>query len=274
VGGLVNVFFAVPHTFYEVRRDPQRGLLGKPSAAWAGRGVALWQVPHYAEDFCAQSNAIFLRILAHALLDADERVEWRALTGTVRRRREWLFGRAAIKEAVRMTLFRQTSRLLHPSDIAVRHDEFGAPFVDGWWRGDLADAPQVSLSHTPRACLVAVGSAEAPVGIDFEDIGRIQAPELMIGTLTAAERAGVAGLAGPALDERLLRLWCAKEAAAKYLGIGLRGQPEAFEVSFVDATYALAQVVHEGATTEVRILRDGPAVIAVAASDFAAAEFH
>ena len=131
-----------------------RGLLGQPSTARPSVGVSLWEVPHYAEDFCAQSNAIFLRILAHALLGFEERAEWRSLSGTVRRRREWLFGRAALKEAVRMALFQQTGTLLYPSDITVLHDELGAPFVDGWWRGALAEAPQVSLSHTARACLV------------------------------------------------------------------------------------------------------------------------
>ncbi len=274
VGKLVNVFFAVPHTFYEVRRDPLRGLLGAASAARSPVGVSLWEVPHYDEDFCAQSSAIFLRILAHALLGYEERAEWRALVGPVRRKREWLFGRAAVKEAVRMALLQQTGELLHPSDIAVLHDDLGAPFVDGWWRGSLAEAPQVSLSHTERACLVAVAASDSPVGVDFEDLGRIRQPELMIGILTDTERATVEGLTGAALEERLLRLWCAKEAAAKYLGIGLQGQPAAFEVGFVDAACADAQVVFEGAATQVRIVREGAAVIALAAGEPAAVEIH
>ena len=274
VGKLVNVFFAVPHTFYEVRRDPLRGLLGAASAARPSVGISLWEVPHYAEDFCAQSNAIFLRILAHALLGYEERAEWRALTGTVRRKREWLFGRAAIKEAVRMALLQQTGKLLYPCDITVLHDELGAPFVDGWWCGSLAEAPQVSLSHTSRACLVAVAAAESPVGVDFEDLGRIQQPEFMVEMLTPLERLGVEGLAGAALDERLLRLWCAKEAAAKFLGVGLRGQPEAFEVRFVDASCERASVVFEASTIEVRVVREGVSVIAVAAGETAGAEVH
>src|SRR5205814_4285264 len=94
VSNLVNVYFAVPHSFYQVRRNPLRGLLGRPSAAGASRGVSLWDVPHFDEDFCAQSNSIFLRILAHAVLSAEERPEWQALGGSVRRRREWLLGRA------------------------------------------------------------------------------------------------------------------------------------------------------------------------------------
>ncbi len=274
IGGLVNVFYAVPHTFYEVRCDPLRGLLGAPSAARPRVGVSLWEVPHYAEDFCAQSDAIFLRVLAHALLSYEERAEWRALGGTVRHRREWLFGRAAVKEAVRMALLQQTGRLLYPSDIAVLHDERGAPFVDGWWRGELADAPWVSLSHTSRACLVAVGAAGSPVGVDFEDLGRIRQPEAMVGMLTPLERSAVEGLAGAALDERLLRIWCAKEAAAKFLGVGLQGRPEAFEVRFVDGGCERAVVRFEGTTTEVSVVREGSAVIALAAGEPAAAEIH
>jgi phosphopantetheinyl transferase len=153
-------------------------------------------------------------------------------------------------------------------------DVLAAPYVDGPWRGVVAEAPQVSLSHTARACLVAVGAAESPVGVDFEDLGRIQKPELMLGMLTPGERATVAGLDGTALDERLLRLWCAKEAAAKYLGVGLQGRPDAFEVGFVDASCASARVVFDGATTEVRLVRDGATVVAVAAGDVAPVELH
>jgi hypothetical protein len=92
VEGLVNVFFPVPHAFYEVRRDPLHGLLGRSSAAAPGDGVALWEVPHFSEDFCAQSNGIFLRILAHALLGREEREEWRSLEGTVKHRRNGCSG--------------------------------------------------------------------------------------------------------------------------------------------------------------------------------------
>ncbi|HUG25188.1 beta-ketoacyl synthase N-terminal-like domain-containing protein, partial [Piscinibacter sp.] len=270
---LVNVFFAVPNSFYETRRDPLHGLLGRPSAA-AAPGISLWEVPHYPDDFCAQSSSIFLRILAHALLSFDERNEWHSLEGNVRRRREWLLGRAAIKEAVRLAIQQQTGHLLYPSDISVLHDEHGAPYVDGWWRGSLAEAPSVSLSHTSRACLAAVASPSCGVGVDFEDLGRIQQPELIIETLTPSERRTVDDLRGSALDERLLRLWCAKEAAAKYLGFGLQGRPEAFQVRFVDASCENALVAFDESTVRVGIVREGNSVIAVAAGERSGIEVH
>ena len=264
VDELVNVHFEVPHSFYEVRRDPLLGLLGQASPAASFDGVSLWQVPHFSEAFCAQSNGIFLRILAHALLSFDERVQWRLLTGSVKQRRQWLFGRAAIKEAVRVLVYERTGRLLYPSDIEVVHDANGAPAVEGWWCGGVAEVPHVSLSHNERASLAAVAT-DRPVGVDLEVIGRIQRPELLADSLTRAERASLHGLDGEALEERLLRLWCAKEAAAKRLGVGLGGSPERFDVRFVDAGLARAQVDFEGAAVSVDIVRDGRAVIAVAA---------
>jgi acyl transferase domain-containing protein/phosphopantetheinyl transferase len=264
VDGLVNVFFEVPHSFYEARRDPLLGLLGHGSAARPGEGIALWEVPHYGEAFCAQSNGIFLRILAHALLSHDERDAWRALEGSVKHRRQWLLGRAAIKEAVRVLLYERTGHLLHPSDVTVVHDAQGAPGVDGWWVGQLAAAPHVSLSHTDRASLAAA-ALDAPLGVDLEDLGRVQRPDLLAQALTPGERAVLEGLDGEALEERLLRVWCAKEAAAKRLGIGMLGSPERFDVRFVDDGLDRAWVDFEGAAVSVDIVRDGRSVIALAA---------
>jgi acyl transferase domain-containing protein/phosphopantetheinyl transferase (holo-ACP synthase) len=273
VSNLVNVYFPVPNRFYQVRRDPLNGWLGHPSPA-SPHGIMLWELPLLTEDFCAQSGNIFLRILAHVFLSFEEREEWRALSGSVRRRREWLLGRAALKEASRHWIFQQTGHLLYPSDIVVRHDEHGAPYVDGSWRDALIAAPAVSLSHNARACLAAVTGPQHAVGVDIEDIGRIQQPELMVESLTSHERAFVQDLNGVVLDERLLRLWCAKEAAAKYFGLGLQGEPAAFEVSFLDEKCAQARVDHGEATVEVSISRDGNSIIAVAGDQFRGTEVH
>jgi len=119
-----------------------------------------------------------------------------------------------------------------------------------------------------------VGAPSSPVGVDFEDMGRIQRPELIVETLTAAERHSVNGLSGTALDERLLRLWCAKEAAAKYLGLGLQGRPEAFEVHFADESFTQAVVGFEASRIQVGIVREGQTVIAVAADERSGTGVH
>ena len=270
--GLVNVFFAVPHTFYEVRRDPLRGLLGQALALETAPGLMVWEVPFYEAAFCAQSNGIFLRILAHALLDAPERAAWAALDGSVRHRTQWLFGRAALKEAVRIAAFEASGELLYPSDVFVGHDAAGAPFVDGWWNGELMHAPAVSLSHSATSCVVAVGDANSPVGIDIEDLDRVRALDHLLGAFSAEERDAI-GPEGPLHGERMLRTWCAKEAAAKLLGTGLQGEPQAFDVRFVDHRLDRAEVSFEASLIDVSINRLANSIVAVATGARAISEF-
>ena len=262
---LLNLFFVAPPAYHEFRCDPLGGWLGRPSALQLAPEVQLWEVPLMTEEFCAQSGAICLRIMAHALLGPAERDEWRALASApLRRRREWLFGRAALKEAVRAWVQAQTGAWLYPSDIVVQHDAHGAPFVTGAWTASLIEAPSVSLSHNQQACLAAVAPAGQPVGVDAEAFGRVQQPVLIAQSLAPAEQGLVQGLQGLALEERVLRLWCAKEAAAKCLGIGLQGRPEAYQVVWADEGFETLVVTHELGTVETRLACQDHTIIAVA----------
>lgn len=272
---LVNLFFRVPAAYHEVRKDPLNGWLGRPLPLLpATSGLSLWEVPLLSEEFCVQSGAICLRILAHALLGPVERGEWRALQGHLRRKREWLFGRGALKEAVRVWVYEQTGQLLYPSDIVVQHDEHGAPVIAGWWCETLVAPPRVSLSHNGRVCLAAVASSDQPVGVDLEELGRIRQPGLIADSLAPEEQPLVQGLQGAALDERVLRLWCAKEAASKCLGIGLQGKPSAFVVASADAACERLVIQHEFGTVETRVLRRESTIIAVAGQETSGLEVH
>lgn len=258
-----NLFFRVPATYHMARVNPLQGFLGAPAEPLAPGDVSLWQVPMLAPDMATQSGGICMRVLAHVLLSEEERGEWRQLQGSVRRQREWLSGRAALKEAVRYWIHQQTGELVHAADIVVWHDELGAPHVDGGWNGRLVDAPRVSLSHAGETCLAAVSMPGEPVGVDLEALGRAQ-PELVAQSLGAHERALVAGLAGAALDERVLRLWCAKEAASKCLGIGLQGEPAQFGIRRADAACERLQVEHPMGSVDVHVVRRQDTIIAVA----------
>jgi phosphopantetheinyl transferase len=102
------------------------------------------------------------------------------------------------------------------------------------------------------------------VGVDLESLDSLRQPELMIDSLAPAERPLVQGLQGAALGERLLRLWCAKEAAAKCLGLGLQGQPSNYVVSPLDERFECLRVQHAAGTVEARVLRRDDTLIAVA----------
>lgn len=264
VTNLVNIYFPVPNRFYEFRRDPLNGWLGHLSKTPGNANTILWQLPHFSEKFCLQSGGIFLRILTHALLSFEELNEWRQLTKNIRHRREWLLGRACIKEAVRFWICQQTGQLLYPSDIIVLHDEKGAPYVDGEWSNNLIPPPEVSLSHDRRQSLAAVSPPQHPVGVDTEYIGRIQHPEHLEGSFSANERRLLRSFDRNTLEEKMLRMWCAKEAASKYLGLGLQGIPDKFEVSFLRDDFNLAHVRYNGTVVEVDVSCVQDSVVALA----------
>ena len=261
---LINVFWQLPPAFHSVRWRPLFGWLGSALPMDTAAGTSLWEVPVLPAEFLLQSGAICLRTLAHALLNAEERAEWRALQGQPRRRIEWLFGRAALKEAVRSWVHRQTGQLLHPTDVTVSRNEFGAPVIGGWWCESLIAAPQVSLSHTATICLAAVAAPDQPIGVDLEDIGRVRHADLIVQTLGPDELVLVEGLQGAALAERVARLWCAKEAASKCLGVGLQGNPQAYRVVSADPGCERVTVHHEFGGVETRLVRREHSIIALA----------
>jgi acyl transferase domain-containing protein/phosphopantetheinyl transferase (holo-ACP synthase) len=260
---LGNLFFRVSPTYHALRTHPGIGMLGTPVSSPAA-DVSLWEVPVLDEKLFLQSGGICARVLARVLLGAAEREEWRALgSAALPRRREWLTGRAAIKEAVRHWVYECTGQLLYPADIEVAHDENGALFVGGWWCESLIEAPRVSLTHDAVSCIAAVAAPDQPVGVDLERVGKLRRPELVVDSLAAEEKPFVAGLDGDAQTERVLRLWCAKEAASKCLGTGLQGEPWAFRIVAADPDFRICKVSHEAGIVAVTIDKRGAAVIAV-----------
>jgi acyl transferase domain-containing protein/phosphopantetheinyl transferase len=264
VVNLINIYFSVPHQFYQVRRDPLNSWLGQAAAMPSVPDVLIWKLDSFSETFCTQSGGIFLNILAHILLNHEERLLWRDMETRPTLRMQWLFGRACIKEAVRFWIHRQTGRLLYPSDINVLHSELGAPYVDGWWNGTVIPAPEVSLSHSKKLSVVAVTPPNLPVGVDIEHLERVKNPDLILGAFAAGEHKMLRGFSGDDLNQRVLRVWCAKEAAAKYLGIGMNGMPQAFQVAFLDEDWRLAHVNHNHHTIEVAVDGNDHSIMALA----------
>jgi len=131
----------------------------------------------------------------------------------LRGRRGWLLGRMAIKDAVRIHLWRQGERPLWPSQITVSNAPSGRPLVEG---------VHVSVAHKDDRA-VAIVDAHVDVGIDLERIEPRTASFLAI-AFTPAELALAAGS-----DAQYARLWAAKEAVAKALGTGMT-DPKRFEV--------------------------------------------
>jgi phosphopantetheinyl transferase len=186
-------------------------------------------------------------VLAHLALNRRERDIWRALPGPTPRRRDWLLGRIAAKEAI-VALIRSRSGLsLAPADIEIEADDRGAPQVRGPWLETLGCALAVSIAHSEGqvAALAALGPAHRPlgVGIDVEVVSR-PPEEFAAVAFTQEEAALLAASDGDSSGP--LRLWCAKEATGKALGRGLPG-PHSVVARSIDAAQGLIRLQPGGA---------------------------
>jgi acyl transferase domain-containing protein/phosphopantetheinyl transferase len=260
-------FFRVPHAFYEARYRPREAWYGAPLADPFGSTPAdtlLWSVPAFPPGFLEDAGGIWMRVLAATVLSASERETFRTLTGpgpgAGKRRRDWLMGRLALKEAARAFLIVRDGVACLPADLVIATTPEGKPHLDPAALAllGLADLPELSLSHAGGAALAVAAPPGQAVGIDMEHLGRI-APDLLAeGAFSPAEQ----GLLGNDAD-RLLAGWCAKEAVAKALGQGLNGRPRAFTLAAFDGTTARV-IAPSGTTHEVTLARQGDAVMALA----------
>ncbi|WP_083826543.1 type I polyketide synthase [Hoyosella subflava] len=166
-------------------------------------------------------------LVARKMLGSREREQY--ATVAPRRRRQWLLGRIAAKDAVRQLLWRSDPHGIYPQEIEIANHATGAPLVSGR-HGRVLSTITVSIAHCAEIG-VAIARHGA-CGIDIEEI-RERDGAAEIAALTNAEHDLLAELPG----ERALwftRLWSAKEAVAKRLGTGLQGAPARFEVVAVE----------------------------------------
>lgn len=166
------------------------------------------------------------------------------------RRRQWLLGRIAAKDAVRGLLWREGAGEIYPAEIAVRNDGSGRPLAEGV-HGRVLGELTVSIAHR-RETGVAI-AARGACGIDIEEI--TDRPRSTVETsCDTTELALLDGLVARSPGSGALwftRLWTAKEAVAKARGTGLRGRPADFRVVAADENRA--RVMAGGRLYEVRL---------------------
>lgn len=203
ITGWRNVRLDLDHRFWAVLRSPQTSTLASHREDGVMQ-VDLGEIPVTSNEH-----------LAHRYLGAEERRAFAALGP--RRRRDWLAGRIAAKDAVRALLWEHGHGPLFPVEVEVTNDDQGRPLVAVG--GSDLDV-RVSIAHS-RGVAVARAEIGRTPGVDIEaveprtaDFETMTLDEQEAGLLPASDR-----------DEWLTRLWCAKEAVAKARGTGLQGAP-------------------------------------------------
>ncbi|MCK1799112.1 polyketide synthase dehydratase domain-containing protein [Streptomyces sp. XM4193] len=197
-----------------------------------------------------------------------ERAAYEALAPT--RRRRWLLGRIAAKDAVRNLLWQEAAAAgrgtaesdreeIYPAEVALANDATGRPWADGVHGRKLGELT-VSIAHCGETG-VAIASRGA-VGIDLEEVvERPRATRELACTeaeLVLLDALVAAGDGNEALW--FTRFWAAKESVAKARGTGLGGRPRDFEVRAHDADTGLLVVVAGDSRYDVRTreLRNPP----------------
>jgi phosphopantetheinyl transferase len=131
---------------------------------------------------------------------------------------------------------------------ALTHDESGAPLLrlDGGpcaWR----------VSSSSRENIALFGLSREKIGVDVEVLAAM-APAWNV--LHDSERAALAALSQERQGEVFLRLWTAKEAYLKALGVGLRREPGEICIRIFADGFHVIDGGREISTGETRLWRE------------------
>lgn len=186
-------------------------------------------------------------------LEANEMAQRRGWT-------DWALGRLAVKQAAAALLGTGVQ-----SGLQVVKDHNGAPHLASLSELNLgpdAALPAISIAHAEGTGLGLAAPAGWQVGIDFDLPGRIRNPGEFLETVLAPQEARALNLAPDAGNAALV--WCLKEAAAKALGLGIQGRPQAFVLQAYDPVTGRAQLTHDGVQILAELRQLGTALCALA----------
>lgn len=138
-----------------------------------------------------------------------------------RRKRAWVSGRVAAKDAIRQYLWSKGHGPIFPAEIWIKDDANGAPVICEPAGPNL----KVSIAHKENIA-VAIAAEGKPVGIDVETVEprepgfeKIAFSPEELKLLDTGDR-----------HLWLTRMWAAKEAFAKARGTGLEGNPRGIRI--------------------------------------------
>jgi 4'-phosphopantetheinyl transferase superfamily protein len=165
--------------------------------AEVGDSVRLWQVDHAGDNFDDGLTAADLAELG-AIGNAAIRARAFRVRGTLRR-----------------LLAETVDDAIGPEEWRFARSRFGKPYV-----APHLPPIQFSISHSAGASLIAM-SATSRIGVDCEAARFPDWHEIADGILSPREVARIRRAPADLQEETFLRVWTAKEAYAKLIGVGL-----------------------------------------------------
>jgi acyl transferase domain-containing protein len=218
--------FLLPRNLWDLRLSPRTTRTGTawldPIRHLTGNAVFCARVD-LAPELLEASHGIWMQSLAHSVLSRAERQEWGGLTGPAAQ--QWLAGRCAAKDAVRLLLKETAGLDVCAADVEIHAGVNDRLFARGRWVQQLGAAPSVSLSCiTGTAVAIAALTQDHLVGVGVKHLAELT-QERVAEALTASERRVLQDSAGSAADEWYVRVFCAKQSVKNALGNGFLHHP-------------------------------------------------
>jgi len=94
-------------------------------------------------------------------------VIWDSMQATAKERYDWLLGRCAAKDAIRMLIEERFGEQLCAADVEIVADAAGRLTVEGAWKQRLGVNPAVAIANSGVAGAVAAMNAGDLRGIDL-----------------------------------------------------------------------------------------------------------
>lgn len=225
--------FDMPDSFFKIRAAVPGSMLSKPlTGLFDGSGVEVQAtiVEDVTQEFLESSDKIWERVLAHLVLGSDERAEFSKMGGVGKRRHEWLIGRAAAKDSIRMLSKAGGRADFYSADIEIKKDAKGRPFSE---LSKGVEGPKVTLAHSNGVAIAAAAEGVSGIGADIELVRDLD-DDFCRAAFSEKDIELLSGCKDNAAAEWRMRAWCAKEAAAKALGTGLAGRQKELAISAMD----------------------------------------
>jgi acyl transferase domain-containing protein len=161
--------FPQPPRFLRLRIDPRGTYISTPwNEPAAGKSsVACCRVEGLPQAFLESSHSVWLKTLAYLVLSRRERAAWDNLQASPKERYDWLLGRCAAKDAVRMLIQERFGEQLCAADVQIVGEASGRLSVEGAWKQRLGVNPVVALANSGVAGAVAALNAADLAGIDL-----------------------------------------------------------------------------------------------------------
>jgi phosphopantetheinyl transferase len=177
-------------------------------------------------------------VAARVMLSPAELEDFKVLQRPDDKKAQWLFGRAAAKDAVRTLQRKRHGERPFMADVEIFNDELGRPSARPRGRERPENYPHVSIAHT-AGHVAALAASKPHVGIDVECVVP-RKPGFEEIAFDDAERRLLDSFENR--DQWIARFWCAKEAVGKALGRGLLGGPRGLIVTGADGESGLVEV--------------------------------